>query len=115
MQMILSGEPIDASTALAWGLVSEVCPNGGDGREGSRLWPAWWHGILRSRCAMAKEEVKMAFEKPLDESLNLKGRCYSSSRKTGARACAPSWKSGAVMDGEIDVQGFATTAIREEG
>ena len=32
--MLLTGDPIDAATALRWGLVSEVLPAGGPGRPG---------------------------------------------------------------------------------
>ena len=97
MQMILSGEPIDARTALAWGLVSEVFPTAETVSRAVALAAlVARHSPLAAR--MAKEEVKMAFEKPLDESLSLERKMLlfqSEDRREGVRAFvekrAPRW------------------------
>lgn len=97
MQMILSGEPIDAPTALAWGLVSEVLPTAGTvARAVALAGLVARHSPLAVR--MAKEEVKMSFEKPLDESLSLERKMLlfqSDDRREGVRAFvekrAPRW------------------------
>ena len=88
MQMILSGEPIDAGTALAWGLVNEVFPPADTIVRAVALAAlVARHSPLAAR--MAKEEVKMAFEKPLDESLSLERKMLlfqSEDRREGVRA-----------------------------
>jgi enoyl-CoA hydratase len=97
MQMILSGEPIDASTALSWGLVSEVVPTTETvARAVTLAGLVARHSPLAVR--MAKEEVKMSFEKPLDESLSLERKMLlfqSDDRREGVRAFvekrAPRW------------------------
>jgi enoyl-CoA hydratase len=97
MQMILSGEPIDASRALAWGLVSEVVPTEQTVVRATALAGlVARHSPLAVR--MAKEEVKMSFEKPLDESLSLERKILlfqSHDRREGVRAFvekrAPRW------------------------
>ena len=70
MMMILHGEPIDAHTALAWGLVAELVPTE---RTVERALDIAASIAEYSPIAlqMAKAEVLAAFEKPLDESLSL--------------------------------------------
>jgi enoyl-CoA hydratase len=97
MQMILSGEPIDARTALAWGLVSDVFATTETVSRAVTLAAlVARHSPLAAR--MAKEEVKMSFEKPLDESLSLERKMLlfqSEDRREGVRAFvetrAPRW------------------------
>jgi enoyl-CoA hydratase len=88
MQMILTGEPVDAATALAWGLVSEVLSSAETvSRAVSIAALVARHSPLSVR--MAKEEVKMSFEKPLDESLSLERKMLlfqSDDRREGVRA-----------------------------
>ncbi|HJO68305.1 MAG TPA: enoyl-CoA hydratase-related protein [Rhodospirillales bacterium] len=70
MMMTLTGEPIDAATALAWGLVVEVVPVE---RTVDRALEIAESIAEKSPLAvqMAKAEILMSFEKPLDESLSL--------------------------------------------
>ncbi len=70
MMMILTGEPIDARTALAWGLAAELVPTE---RTVDRALEIAASIAEYSPIAlqMAKAEVLAAFEKPLDESLSL--------------------------------------------
>ncbi len=70
MMMILTGEPIDARTALAWGLVAELVPTE---RTVERALDIAASIAEYSPIAlqMPKAEVLAAFEKPLDESLSL--------------------------------------------
>jgi len=88
MQMILGGEPIDARTALAWGLVCDVFePADTVARAVALAASVARHSPLAVR--MAKEEVKMSFEKPLDESLSLERKMLlfqSEDRREGVRA-----------------------------
>src|SRR5262249_1222951 len=88
MQMILTGEPIDGTTAAPWGLAAEVAPAGralARALEIAALIAR--HSPLAAR--MAKEEVLMSFAKPLDESLSLERKMLlfqSEDRREGVRA-----------------------------
>ncbi len=70
MMMVLTGEFIDAETARDWGLVVEVVPSERTIERALEI-----AGIIAEHSPiavrMAKAEVLMAFEKPLDESLSL--------------------------------------------
>lgn len=70
MMMILTGEFIDAGTARDWGLAVEVVPTD---RTIARAVEVASLIAANSPIAvrMAKEEVLMTFDKPLDESLSL--------------------------------------------
>ena len=70
MMMILTGDFIDAATAHEWGLAVEVTPVG---RTVDRAIEIAGTIAQNSPIAvrMAKAEVLMAFEKPLDESLSM--------------------------------------------
>jgi enoyl-CoA hydratase len=68
--LMLSGEPIDARDALAWGLAVEVVA-----KERTVARAIEMAAIIARMSPLAvrmiKEEVRMSFEKPLDESLSL--------------------------------------------
>jgi enoyl-CoA hydratase len=88
MMMVLTGEPIDGRAAADWGLAAEVVP---DGRVVARAMEVAAaiarHSPLAVR--LAKEEVLMAFAKPLDESLSLERKLLlfqSDDRDEGVRA-----------------------------
>jgi len=70
MMMVLNGEPIDARTAKEWGLAVEVVATE---RTVERALDIAASIAEKSPLAlrMAKADVLMAFEKPLDESLSL--------------------------------------------
>ena len=70
MMMVLTGEPIDARTALDWGLAVEVVPTS---RTVGRALEIAENIAEKSPIAlqMAKAEVLSAFQMPLDESLSL--------------------------------------------
>ena len=70
MMMILTGDFIDAATAHDWGLAVEVTPAG---RTAERALEIACTIAQNSPVAtqMAKAEVLMSFEKPLDESLSM--------------------------------------------
>ena len=70
MKMVLSGEFIDAGTARDWGLAVEVVPSAETVDRALEI-----ANMIANNSPlavrMAKEEILMAFEKPLDESLSL--------------------------------------------
>ena len=70
MMMQLTGKPIDARTACAWGLAAEVVPTE---RTVERALEVAERIAEMSPLAtqMIKAEILMSFEKPLDESLSL--------------------------------------------
>jgi enoyl-CoA hydratase/carnithine racemase len=72
MQLLLTGEPIDAATALAWGLVNRVVPAAGLDAEVARL-----AGSIAARSRTVIEAGKRAFyqqvELPLAEAHALAG------------------------------------------
>ena len=70
MMMVLTGEFIDAETARDWGLAVELVPSGRTVERALEIAAAIAeHSPIA--LAMAKAEVLMSFEKPLDESLSL--------------------------------------------
>ncbi len=70
MMMVLTGEFIDAETARDWGLVVEVTPIERTVERAVEIAATIAeHSPIAVR--MAKAEILMAFEKPLDESLSL--------------------------------------------
>ena len=70
MMLVLTGELIDGATAAEWGLVAEVVPAE---RTVERALDIAESIAKKSPLALelAKADVLMAFEKPLDESLSL--------------------------------------------
>lgn len=70
MMMVLTGEPIDARTALDWGLAVELVPTS---RTVERALEIAESIAEKSPVAvrMAKAEILSAFRMPLDESLSL--------------------------------------------
>ncbi len=76
MQMILSGEPINADAALAAGLVAEVCPR--ESTLGRALQLA--ENIAAKSplaTALAKQAILNAFEVPLEAGLELERRAFA--------------------------------------
>jgi enoyl-CoA hydratase/carnithine racemase len=98
MQMILTGEPVGAATAAAWGLASEAVAAGGAVPRALEIASQIArHSPLAAR--MAKEEVLMSFSAPLDESLSLERKMLlfqSEDRREGVRAFVekrpPHWR-----------------------
>ncbi len=70
MMMVLTGEFIDARTALLWGLAVEVTPVERTVERALEI-AALIAEHSPIAVQMAKAEVLMAFQKPLDESLSL--------------------------------------------
>jgi len=70
MMMVLTGDPIDARTAAAWGLAAEVVPVERTVARALEI-AQTIAGYSPIAVKMAKAEVLMSFEKPLDESLSL--------------------------------------------
>ncbi len=70
MMMALTGEPIDAETAKAWGLAVEVVPVARTLDRALEI-AACIAGHSPIAARMAKAEILMTYEKPLDESLSL--------------------------------------------
>ncbi len=70
MWMMMTGEQIDAERACSWGLCSEVVPVERTVPRALEI-AAQIAGMSPIAEAMIKEEVLMAFQKPLDESLSL--------------------------------------------
>ena len=70
MYMQLTGEPIDAATACAWGLVVEVTPAAETVTRALQIARtiARWSPVATS---MIKEEIRMNDRMPLNESLSL--------------------------------------------
>ena len=70
MMMVLSGELIDAKKAQEWGLIVEVTPVEKTVERAIEI-----ASIISTNSPiavrMAKEEILMTYEKPLDESLSL--------------------------------------------
>jgi enoyl-CoA hydratase len=88
MHMVLTGESIDAATALAWGLVSEVASTTTTLSRAIEI-AAQIASMSPLATRLAKEDVLMAFSKPLDESLSLERKMLlfqSSDRREGVRA-----------------------------
>src|SRR4029079_14273654 len=70
MKMILTGDPIDAATALAWGLVAEVTPVAETvARAVAIAARIAEHSPTAAR--LAKEDVLMSFQKPLEVANSL--------------------------------------------
>jgi enoyl-CoA hydratase/carnithine racemase len=70
MWMMMTGEQIDAEKACGWGFGSEVVPTEQTVGRAIEV-AAQIAGMSPVAEAMVKEEVLMAFQKPLDESLSL--------------------------------------------
>jgi len=100
MEMVLTGEPIDAQTAEKYGLVSRVVPD--DKLIESALQTAKKiASFSRPAIAMCKESVNRAFESSLEEGLLFERRTFQSTfalkdQKEGMEAFAtkrkPVWK-----------------------
>ena len=67
-EMMFLGEPIDARTALAWGLVNRVVPNGESLRTAQELAAVL---VTRPRTALrlCKRIIDLSFEMPLQEAI----------------------------------------------
>lgn len=70
MWMLMSGETIDAATACAWGLAVERVPAAETVARALRI-AAQIAQMSPVAVEMIKQEVLMAYQKPLDESLSL--------------------------------------------
>ncbi|MGQ0664309.1 MAG: enoyl-CoA hydratase-related protein [Pseudomonadota bacterium] len=70
MLMALTGQPIDAPTAAAWGLAAEVVPTARTLERALEIAAAIAEKSPIA-ASMIKAEINMSFEKPLDESLSL--------------------------------------------
>lgn len=70
MWMMMSGETIDAATACAWGLGLEMVPAAQTVARALQI-AAGIAQMSPVAVAMIKQEVLMAYQKPLDESLSL--------------------------------------------
>ena len=88
MLLVLTGDPIDAATALAWGIAALQVPvTETVARTVALAARIAEHAPLAAR--LAKADVLMAFEKPLDESLSLERKLLlwqSADREEGVRA-----------------------------
>lgn len=79
-KLVLTGDPVDAATALSWGLVSDVLPAGELLAEAMRLARA-----IASRAPLAaqtaKTSLRAAYTLPLDEAIalerNLQTICFA--------------------------------------
>lgn len=76
MEMLLTGEPIDAATALSWGLINRVVPEGRLDAEISRF-----TDIILARSAAAIRFGKQSFYDQVDRPL---GAAYEIAGKTMA-------------------------------
>lgn len=88
MLMILTGEPISGRTAAEWGLAAEVVPDA-EVLPRALAIAALVAGNAPLAARLAKEEVLMSFEKPLDESLSLERKLLlfqSEDRREGVQA-----------------------------
>ena len=98
--MIMTGDPIDAARALAWGLVSEVVSQGGPSGPRARH-----RQDLASRAPIAAETAKlnlraalsMPLEKAIEYERDLQTICFAT--RTPPRAAPPSRKSGRPFSG----------------
>jgi enoyl-CoA hydratase len=70
MMLALTGDPVDARTACAWGLAVEVVATKRTVERSIEI-AVKIAGHSPIACQMAKAEILMSFEKPLDESLSL--------------------------------------------
>jgi enoyl-CoA hydratase/carnithine racemase len=88
MMMILTGDPIDAAQAFSFGMVAEILPPERTvDRAVAIAARIAAHSPLAAR--LAKEEVLMSFERPLDESQSLERKMMlfqSEDRAEGVRA-----------------------------
>jgi enoyl-CoA hydratase/carnithine racemase len=88
MMMILTGDPIDAEQAHSFGMVAEILPPERTvDRAVAIAGRIAAHSPLAAR--LAKEEVLMSFERPLDESQSLERKMLlfqSEDRAEGVRA-----------------------------
>ncbi len=78
LEMLLTGDPIDARTAADWGLVNRVVPDGRVAEETRALLQAATRGSSRSKAL-----GKRAFYRQVDESL---GEAYASATEAMAEA-----------------------------
>jgi enoyl-CoA hydratase/carnithine racemase len=87
--MLLTGDPVDAATALRWGLVSEVLPAGGlTGRAAALA------AVIASRAPIAAQAAKRnlaaAFEMPLGRAIDyerqLQTICFATADAAEGRA-----------------------------
>lgn len=89
-EMMLLGEPIDAATALAWGLVNRVVPAGG-ALTAARSIAARLAQRAPQAMALCKQAIGLGFDYSLDDamakSFELSDRAFSSAEcREGVRA-----------------------------
>jgi len=89
-EMMFGGEPIDARTALAWGLVNRVVP-AGEALARARAWAGELARRPRAALAACKEVIGRAFDADQDaairRSLELSDRAFASDEcREGVRA-----------------------------
>ena len=86
LRMILSGDPISAETALAWGLVDEVVPKREDLLPGARTLLARFADKSPRALAIAKRAVYEGGELPLSQALDLELDLFGKAWGTPDRA-----------------------------
>lgn len=87
--MLLTGDPVDAATALRWGLVSEVVPDNTLGTRAREL-----AAVIASRAPVAAQTAKLnlraAYEMPLAKAIDyerhLQTICFATSDAAEGRA-----------------------------
>ena len=87
--MLLTGDPVDAATALRWGMVSELLPPDGLLPRAREL-----AAVIASRAPLAAQTAKLnlraAFEMPLDRAIDyerhLQTICFATSDAAEGRA-----------------------------
>ncbi len=89
-EMMLLGEPIDAATAVAWGLVNRVVPAGG-ALTAARSIAARLAQRAPQAMALCKQAIGLGFDYSLDDamakSFELSDRAFSSAEcREGVRA-----------------------------
>ncbi len=89
-EMMLLGEPVDAPTALAWGLVNRVVPQG-TAHEVALAWAATLAQRPPLALALCKQAISLAFDMPQDAAiaaaLPLSERVFTSAEsREGVRA-----------------------------
>ena len=67
-ELAFLGEPIDAATALAWGLVNRVVPPG-QARAAAREWAAVLAARPGRALALCKQAIDLALDSPEDEAV----------------------------------------------
>ena len=79
--LVMTAENIDAPTALGWGLVDVVAPQGGLDAAVEKRWRRCWNArrALRAQKALLRQWEEL----PLKESVNLSSECSGNPILTG--------------------------------